>query len=253
MMDPVDVLTMAVTAAQVIRATSNPEPLLAGAYEFLGRQAPDDREDAMPVRIVRLMHEAGERRAGVLAFLRQNAHGPIFNRIGDWDASPDDGGLPIEPDPEAVRLARYVESAEAEGEGVSMFPDAMAPFNIAERSVVAYFGNEPIVTRDGRKLTLEEAGDLQPGDSLTSEPSDYPETVRGLIDYPLAGPVLFTIPVGEAPWSLWEIFCAFADQYQKIYENPERYSVWGHDMTDLWIEQLFYFPEEQLIYPFIGS
>ena len=77
--------------------------------------------------------------------------------------------------------------------------------------------------------------------------------VRGLIDYPLERPCLFTINVGEEPWSVWDVCCAFAEQYARIYEQPERYGVWGHDLSDLWIERLLYFPEKKLIYPHMGS
>jgi hypothetical protein len=82
---------------------------------------------------------------------------------------------------------------------------------------------------------------------------EMPETVRGLIDYPLDKPVLFSIEVGKPPWYLWDILTAFADEYVRIYQQPARYGVWGHDLSDLWIERLFYYPERRLIYPFVGS
>jgi len=42
---------------------------------------------------------------------------------------------------------------------------------------------------------------------------------------------------------------AFAEQYARIYER-RRYGdgIWGHDIGDLWIEGLEYYPKEQLIY-----
>ena len=58
---------------------------------------------------------------------------------------------------------------------------------------------------------------------------------------------------GTEPWSVWDICCAFADQYEKMYEDPERHGVWSHDLTDLWIERLVYFPQERLLYAWIGS
>jgi hypothetical protein len=39
----------------------------------------------------------------------------------------------------------------------------------------------------------------------------------------------------------------------RIYERPDRYGIWGHDIGDLWIEGLEYYPKEQLIYAQIGS
>jgi len=134
-----------------------------------------------------------------------------------------------------------------------MFGDRFPPFHVAGRSVTSFFGGRNVVERDGQRLTAEEAGELREGDVLSSEPEGLPLTVRGLIDYPVEVPVLFQIETGQDPWSLWDICCAFADQYAKIYEQPARHGVWGHDLADLWIEGLVYYPEEQLIYPLMGS
>jgi len=62
---------------------------------------------------------------------------------------------------------------------------------------------------------------------LDTEKEGLPTTVRGLIDYPLERPSFFTVDVGPAPWSVWNICCAFAEQYARIYEQPEKYGVWG--------------------------
>ena len=70
---------------------------------------------------------------------------------------------------------------------------------------------------------------------------------------PSERPCLFTVDVGEEPWSVWDICYAFAEQYARIYEQPEQYGIWGHDLSDLWIERLLYFPEKRLIYPHVGS
>ena len=87
----------------------------------------------------------------------------------------------------------------------------------------------------------------------TFKPQGLPATVRGLIDYPLEVPVLFPIEAGPEPWPLWDICCAFAAQYVKIYEQPERYGVWGHDMADLWIDQMDYYPDHELFHAVMGS
>ena len=39
----------------------------------------------------------------------------------------------------------------------------------------------------------------------------------------------------------------------RIYEHPDRYGVWGHDLADLWIEGLAYYPKHRLIWATIGS
>src|SRR5262245_51716956 len=126
-------------------------------------------------------------------------------------------------------------------------------FSVAEKRVNGYFGGRTVIIREGLRLTAEQAGVLRASDTIEAENEELPTSVRGLIDYPLERPSLFPISVGEAPWSLWDICCAFAEQYVRIYEEPEQYGVWGHDLSDLWIERLLYFPEKDLIYPHMGS
>ncbi|HTU90437.1 MAG TPA: hypothetical protein VMF69_10210 [Gemmataceae bacterium] len=250
-MDPVDQLTMAVQAAQALRTAKNPEEVLAGAYSVIEKPVPADAGEPMAVRIARLMAWAGEHRRELLDFLEQHARGPFLNRLpGGWGESEKDEAERHE-DPEAASLLERVESDEAKGR--DMFADTFPPFSVAGRRIEGTFGGRTLIERNGQRLTQEEAGEIQGGDGIYFEKEDLPVTVRGLIDYPLETPVLFTIEVGEEPWSLWDICCAFADQYAKIYETAERYGIWGHDITDLWIERLVYYPEQRLIYPFMGS
>ncbi|HEY7154705.1 MAG TPA: hypothetical protein VH575_12155 [Gemmataceae bacterium] len=251
-MDPVDQLTMAVQAAQALRTAADPEAVLAGAYSVIEKAAPVDAEEPMAVRIARLMALAGEHGRELFDYLKQHARGPYLNRLpGGWgkDESKEEGEL--QEDPEAVRLLDFAESHEDEGR--DMFAEGFPAFSVARRCISGFFGGQSVVERDGERLNQEEAGDVQVGDSIHFESEGLPLTVRGLIDYPLETPVLFTIEVGEEPWSLWDICCAFADQYAKIYETPESYGVWGHDITDLWIEGLAYYPKERLIYALMGS
>jgi hypothetical protein len=250
-MDPVDVLTLSATAAQALRTAREPEAALASAYGVLGREPPGDQGEDLAVRITRLMVEAGPKRQDVLRHLRQHARGPYGNRLaGGWGKETREALRPAEPDPEALRLRDFLEAAEA---GRDVFREGFGPFEIATRSVPAYFGGRTVVERDGQRLSPEEAGELRGGDRLQSEPEGLPSRVRGLIDYPFETPVLFEIETGAEPWSVWDICCAFADQYEKLYEDPERYGAWGHDLADLWIERLVYFPEERLLYAEIGS
>lgn len=251
-MDPVDVLTLAVHVAQLIRSGKDPEEALAGAYRTLNLQRPDDGEDTLPVRIARLVEAAGTQREKLLAFLNKQA-GPLpLNRPpkGWGGAIEPTAAESIETDAETEELVDYI---EADQESARAMMDDFPAFSVAQKRIGGTFGGRTIIIRKGKRLTPEQAGEMREGDSLQFEDEGLPTVVRGLIDYPLERPCLFTIHAGEEPWSIWDICCAFADQYTHIYEQPEKYGVWGHDLTDLWIEGLLYFPEKQLIYPLVGS
>src|SRR5262249_47963047 len=81
--DAVDVLTMAVTAAQIIRISGDREALLAGAYAVFDSAPPEDREDDLALRITRLMVAAGAYRPDVLEFIQQNARGLLNRPLAD--------------------------------------------------------------------------------------------------------------------------------------------------------------------------
>jgi hypothetical protein len=251
-MDPVDVLTVATHAAQLIRSGYDPERALVGAYEALGLERPDDGDDPLAVRIARLADAAGADRDRLISFLNGQA-GPLpLNRpTKGWGGAVEPAAAgDDEFDTEAQGL---VDHAEAEEESARELMVDFPAFSVAQRRVDAYFGGRTIIIRDGQRLTEEQAGDFRAGDAITTEAEGLPTTVRGLIDYPLECPCLFTIEVGKEPWSVWDICGAFAEQYARIYERPETYGVWGHDLSDLWIERLLYFPEKRLIYPHVGS
>jgi hypothetical protein len=251
-MDPVDVLTLGAQAAQLIRSGKDPEKILQGAYKTLKLPRPDDGEDSLAVRIARLTEAAGDARDKLMKYLDKHS-GPLpFNRLpGGWGGAVEPA-LALAPadDAEAEELVEYVEDEEDSARDMSGdFPS----FSVAERRVDGFFGGRTIIIRKRKRLTEEQAGEIRAGDEIRTEKEGLPKTVRGLIDYPLERPCLFTIKVGEEPWSLWEICCAFADQYARIYQQPEKYGLWGHDLTDLWIERLLYFPKKRLIYAHIGS
>src|SRR4051794_1552884 len=221
LMDPVDVLTMAVVAAQAIRSATHPEAVLLGGYQVLGREPPMDQDEAMAIRVARLMTEAGEKRRDVLAYLRAHA-GPLFmNRSeGGWARATGAEEVPIEPEPEAVQLIQALD--EGRLEGLSMFEFGFGPFEIATRSVVGWF-QENLLLVAGRhpRTRWSDSGFVpEPGSIIEVNLDELPVTARGLIYYPMQVPVLFTIETGPSPWSLWDICCAFADQYGRIYEHP---------------------------------
>ncbi len=252
-MDPVNILTMAVVAAQAIRSASDPETVLIGAYRTLGREPPMDRDEAMAIRVARLMTEAGASRSDVMAYLRSHA-GPVFMNRPFEDEDRAAASL-IDPDPEAQRLHALLN--EGRLEGGPMLPPGWGPFEIAGRKMVGHFESELVIlTYDGGGKGRWFDSTWLPAAEAITEASlgELPLTVRGLIDYPIEVPMIFTIETGDDElWPLWDICCAFADQYDRIYEHPERYGVWGHDLTDLWIEKLTYYPEERLIEAFISS
>ena len=246
-MDAVDVLTLAVQAAQAVRSGVDPEAVLKGAYGAIGYEPPSDQGEAMAIRIARLITEAGERRRDVLDYLKSQA-GPLFyNRLDHgWGEGHKEVGVTlIEPDPAAARLLKVVKASGHKGwsDCVPLFGKGPAPFSISRREAVMYFGSEEVVEHLKGKGA---ARDPNLSDVL-------PHTVRGLIDYPMEVPVLFTVETGKEPWQVWDICCAFADQYERIYEQPDRYGVYGHDLTDLWIDGLAYFPVENLVYPWLSS
>ncbi|MEW4566293.1 hypothetical protein AB1L88_00355 [Tautonia sp. JC769] len=245
-MDPVDILTMSVRVAQLIRSSSDPELTIIQAYGALGLDPPGDRDEPMAVRVARLVERAGSDRGDLDAFLRDRS-GPLpWNRT----IEPEPSEL-LEADPEAVRLVEFVEDPAAEASAFDLFTGPFPPFSIAERAAVSHFDREEML----QQLADQAAEAGEPVDpnlrQLAERP--LPVAVRGLIDYPIEIPALFAIETGEEPWNTWEICCAFAEQYRKIYESAGAYGVWGHDLTDLWIERLLYYPTERLIYPLIGS
>jgi hypothetical protein len=232
-MDPIDLLHLAAQAAHAIRCSSDEETGLAEGYKFLRKRRPKDEADPLPVRIARLMCAAGEQRAALLEFLwSRPKRVALLNRP---DSEPVEEM--VKPDPEAERLREVVELERARQR--DMMEEGFSGFNIIRRAAGGTFG--------GRFVTRGKKG------VMYFKPDGLPKTVRGLIDYPLEVPVLFTIEAGEEPWSLWDICCAYADQYVKIYEHPDRYGIWGHDLADLVIEGLIYYPQHQLVYAEIGS
>jgi hypothetical protein len=151
----------------------------------------------------------------------------------------------IEPDPEAVRLFEFIRASNRKGwaNGVPLFGKEPASFAIGRREAVMYFDTGVLCD------CLRETG-MERHPSL---PDGLPHAVRGLIIYPMAVPVLFTIEIGKEPWYVWNICCAFANQYERIFAQPDRYGVYGHYLDDLWIDGLLFFPEENLVHPAVSS
>jgi hypothetical protein len=230
-MDPSDLLQLAAQAAQAIRCAGDLDTGLASGYQFLGLPAPKDRKDPPALRIVRLMHAAGDRKADLLRHLWALRKSEVL--LANRPAEEPTEEL-LEPDAEALRLHRVINSSKYKRIDIlGGFPS----FSIVGRMVAGTYGGKWVSSGGWTKY----------------KPEGLPETVRGLITYPLAAPVVFPINVGKEPWLIWDICCAFAEQYARIYEHPRRHGVWGHDIGDLWLEGLIYFPKEKLIHAYIGS
>jgi hypothetical protein len=149
---------------------------------------------------------------------RAEAKEHLKQAAGKW---PD---LPTEKEiDDACDLLYYVHG-ERDGNSKVIFPPEIGVFNLASRSM---------------------------GDDYDDE---LPCHVRGLINYPLVLPVLFDIDLsGSTTSCLDNILHAFADQYALIYEDPDKYGVWGHCLEQLDISELTYFPDRKLIYPNVCS
>jgi hypothetical protein len=252
-MSSVDVLTMALSAAGMLRSSGDPEAALANAYAALGLEPPP-ASAPLPVRIVQLILNAGADRRSLYDYLRR-IEGPL-----SWDRPPTPADQQVElvrEDEEARRYAELLKKDEL-GPGHSMFwrSDAypyFPSFRLLERSSVLWFDGPTVVLRNGQEVSAREAAPPKTGDDWRCKPLELPNKVRGLIDYPFEVATLFEIETTGAPWDVWDICCAFADRYMKLYDCPEQYGIWGADLSSLWIEDLFYYPDHQLIYPHVGS
>lgn len=233
-MGSIDLLMLSAQAALAMRCRGDLEGGIAAGYKFLRKRRPKDGRDDEAVRVARLVSVAGERRADLLQFLWTLPKDQATLKKAEEQAPAEELA---EPEPEAQRLWDKVINTRRKVKQREMLADGLGGFSVSLRECTGGFG--------GRWVGK--------GGVFRFKPEDLPEKVRGLIAYPLEVPVLFPIDVGKAPWSLWHICCAFAGQYVRIYNHPDRYGVWGHDMADLSITGLTYYPDHKLIFPGISS
>src|SRR5262249_4095952 len=159
-----DVLTMALSAAGMLRSSGDPEAALANAYAALGLEPPQG-SDPLPVRIVRLVLDAGVERPHLYDYLRK-IEGPLA-----WDRPPTPPHEQVELVREDKEARRYVEMLKRDqlGPGHPMFwrGDAypyFPSFRLLERSAVLWFDGPTIVLRSGREFPAQEAAPPQTGD-----------------------------------------------------------------------------------------
>jgi hypothetical protein len=218
-MNPVDTLTIASNFAQRIRCCDDFEQAISACYAALGIPQPQDADDRIALRIVRIVDAASGRQDVLNEALANQPGTGLLNRRGNAAEALHS------PDPAIQSLLDQVH--EGEGEAVELWPD-MPCFGLADRSFDHFIEIDVV----GQKL---------------------PAKVSCILDYPLNSPVMFDIELGEDSWSAKDICNAIADKYSAIYSNPEGYGIWGHDMLDLVIEGLQYIPDKNLIYAEIGS
>lgn len=69
----------------------------------------------------------------------------------------------------------------------------------------------------------------------------FPEKVKIKIDYPLSVDVFFTLENQKTlSGLLWEVSKVYVDI---IYDNPDKFGVWGHGVHDLYFEGLTIFSD----------
>src|SRR5262245_33093828 len=98
-MDAVDVLTMAVDVARMIRSAADPEAVLSEACRLFSGSA-SEGTGPFSLRVTRLVEGAGERRKELIDFLRTRRGSLYLNRPLE-EREQDKSFVPRKPDPEA--------------------------------------------------------------------------------------------------------------------------------------------------------
>jgi hypothetical protein len=218
-----NVLSAASVAAKLIQAKPELEQVIPAAYQRVGLSEGGGARESLAIRLVRLFEAAEPSWPEVLQFLRNHTGRPAQ----DAARTAEDASATL-PNSEAQRLLTLVKSGAKPT--VDLFDGAVE------------FGIGP------RELDVVQKFDIGIQSSARS-----PTLVRCLLDYPLETPCLFAIELSSPSRGIVEICDAIVRQYALIYRTPERYGVWGHDMSDLIVEGLLYYPDENLIYAAMGS
>jgi hypothetical protein len=271
-----DHLALASDAAITLRNCDDPETVLKQACAARGLPFPDPTEP-LAIRLIRTIVAAGEHHGAWLESLNEQ-------RVALWAANrAAAAGTEDAEDVDACCLCDLLESDDLEEDEEDRDP-RLAPRDAEAERLYAIVNSEPV--EELRKRDLLQAGwggfhvltrkllgvhggrwidvrhetmspeeiEQSPGLMIRRfQTTGLPTLIHGLIDYPLEVRVRFEIPGGPEPWSLWDICRAFADQYARIYQEPERYGVWGHDLQDLSIDGLVYYEQEQFIFPLVSS
>src|SRR5262245_19048955 len=133
-MDTVDVLTMAVDVARMIRSAADPEAVFAEACRVAGCSLGHACEP-LSLRIARLVEDAGDRRGEMNEVLRSR-RGPLYlNRpINPEGASV---GIP-EPDSELSELLDFIGAKgddDDDENAIDLIGEGMSPYKIGSREI----------------------------------------------------------------------------------------------------------------------
>jgi hypothetical protein len=212
--DVVDAPDQLVRAAQYARLVRNcPDP--NGAIAGLQQHYGLPAGEPPAVTLARLATStAPQQHKEVLAHLKSLARSKLLNRSAPGGRHDDERSI----DEEASRLSKF---ANVESSAIRLFPRAPG-FSLLEREIRLY----------------------------TEALDDFPDGTRLLLDYPLESPRLFPV---NCSCEFGEICEAIADAYASVYAESRRHGVILHDLSDLVIEDLLFFPEQKLLYPHVGS
>jgi hypothetical protein len=72
------------------------------------------------------------------------------------------------------------------------------------------------------------------------------------IDYPLTKPYVSTLNT-EYGLTVQQVIDFIRDEYYNIYENPKKYGVWGHSLSDLYLEGITVDFDKKKISILVGS
>lgn len=73
-----------------------------------------------------------------------------------------------------------------------------------------------------------------------------------IIDYPLEKPVTFKLNTQNG-LTFKQLINEIRNFYKLIYKEPEKYEIWGHNISDLWIEKIQIEHQNNTITLVIGS
>lgn len=74
-----------------------------------------------------------------------------------------------------------------------------------------------------------------------------------IIDYPVSQDFVFPINTGKSGISLISLINEIGKAYRKIYKNPSKYGVWGHDIGDLILVEIKVNHKKKLINIIVDS
>jgi hypothetical protein len=78
-------------------------------------------------------------------------------------------------------------------------------------------------------------------------------TYELIIDYPLSIDAVYQIKTGKAGMSSFRLLKEIGKAYDDVYNNQEKYGVWGHSIDDLALEGIKINHNTKMITIYVGS